>query len=225
MLKDSAVIDFFSNEVALVKINAEEDSVLAKEHHISGFPTLVMLDKDGKEIDRLVGYLPPEEFVQKFRDYAQGIGTLEDLLSRASQEVDRELYLEIAEKYKHRGGAKEARNWYQKVLDEGDVKDSLAGESRMALADLLRYDKKEKEAIEAYQKITKEFPGTWFADDAEVWMAIIYKKMGDTTEAVKRFEAYIKAHPEGGNTDYCKKQIEKIKEARTAPKEEAATDQ
>ncbi|MCK4302266.1 MAG: thioredoxin fold domain-containing protein [candidate division Zixibacteria bacterium] len=219
VLVDSAVIEFLSGEMILVKIDAEADSALAREHHISGYPTTVMLDENGEEIDRLVGYVPPEEYIQTFRDYAKGIGTLDDLLTRVKTESDRALYLNIADKYKYRGAPEEAGVWFTRVVDEGDPRDSLSGESRLALADMMRRSKNWDDAIKAYEAVSKDFSGTETGDDAQVWIAIVYRNQGDTTEALKRFEAFAKANPGTENAEYCQKQIEKL---TAKPEEEVA---
>ncbi len=212
VLVDSAVIDFFNNEMALVIINAEVDSVLTKTYHVSGFPTLVMIEADGNEVDRLVGYLPPEEFLKTFRDYGNGIGTLDDLLNRATTETDRELYSKIAEKYKYRGGSDDAKTWYQKVVDEGDPLDSLSGESRLALADMFRRAKDWETAEAAYKSIIADFGDSPAGTNAEIWTAIVYRQSGDTTKAVAAFEAFIENHPDHENVEYCQKQIKKLTE-------------
>ncbi len=208
---DSAVIDYFVNSVVLVKIDAEKDSATAKAYHVSGYPTLVLVDKAGNEIDRIVGYLPPEEFVQKIDDYQNGVGTLDDLLSQAEGAADRELFLEIADKYKYRGGNEEAKLWFQRVIDEGDAKDSLSGESRMSLADMLRRAKEYDKARSAFAKITKDFKGSMFAEAAEIWTAIVYRQEGDTAQAIKSFEEFIKHYPESEDVEYASGQIKKLK--------------
>ena len=212
VLVDSAVIDFFNNEMALVVINAEVDTALTKQYHVSGFPTLVMIEADGNEVDRLVGYLPPEPFLKTFRDYGNGIGTLDDLLNRATTETDRELYSKIAEKYKYRGGSDDAKIWYQKVVDEGDPLDSLSGESRLALADMFRRAKDWEAALDAYKAVREDFGDSPTSINAEIWTAIVYRRSGDTTKAVAGFEAFIENHPDHENVEYCRKQIKKLTE-------------
>lgn len=194
----------------MVKLNAEVDSALAKEYHISGYPTLVLTNSDGEEIDRIIGYLDPPEFVQKINDYRNGIGTLDDLLSKADTSSDRFLLYEIAEKYKYRGGADEAKVWFSKVIDAGEPTDSLSGESRMALADMVRRTKDYDAAREAFTAVMNDFNGTVFAETAEIWRAIVYKQAGDTTAAVTAFEDFIKHYPESEDIDYAKGQIDKL---------------
>jgi len=54
----------------LKKANAE----LKKQYKITGFPTLIVLDKDGKEIGRQVGYSEggPKAFIEKLEKFKKG---------------------------------------------------------------------------------------------------------------------------------------------------------
>jgi thioredoxin-related protein len=66
-------VDFPSKKeqsAALKKANAE----LKKQYDIKGFPTLIVLDKDGKEIGRQVGYAKggPKAFIKKLEKFKQG---------------------------------------------------------------------------------------------------------------------------------------------------------
>ncbi|HOP07853.1 MAG TPA: thioredoxin domain-containing protein [candidate division Zixibacteria bacterium] len=218
---DSTVKDFFANDMMLVRLNAEEDTVTAQTFHVSGYPTLVMVDKDGNEVDRLVGYLDPEPFLQTWRDYAQGIGTLDDLLSKAETSGERNLYMEIAEKYKYRGGSDDAHTWYEKVVAEAPEPDSMAGEARLALADMIRRAKDYNAAIAEYDLIAKDFADFPAGDEAQIWAGITARQAGDTTNAIKRFEKYVKDNPDAdsNNLGYVKEQIEKLKNP-PPPKEE-----
>lgn len=59
--KDNLVlleIDFPSNPKSLPAATQKQNAELQKKFGVDGFPTLVLLDGDGKEITRHVGYLP-----------------------------------------------------------------------------------------------------------------------------------------------------------------------
>ncbi len=211
MLTDQKVIDFFTNEMFLAKINGKEDTLLKQQHRVSGYPTLVMLDKNGEDVDRIVGYRPPEKFLKILRDYRNGIGTLADLLNQAKTKPDRSLAFEIANKYKYRDSSEDASTWYQKVIDAGDPRDSLSGESRFAIADMYRRAKEYYRALGAFSGIMKDFKGTSFAEDAEIERAIVYRKKADTISAIAAFEDFAKHYPESEDFDYAKKQIAKLK--------------
>jgi thioredoxin-like negative regulator of GroEL len=50
-----------------VKINTHAQPEVATEQNISGTPTVLFLASDGKEVDRVVGFLPPEEMIKKMQ--------------------------------------------------------------------------------------------------------------------------------------------------------------
>ena len=47
-------------KVRIAKLNVDENPQSPAGMHVSGIPTLVMF-KDGKEVDRVVGALPPPQ--------------------------------------------------------------------------------------------------------------------------------------------------------------------
>jgi tetratricopeptide (TPR) repeat protein len=195
----------------LAKINGDVDTTVARKYFVSGYPTAVMLGPDGKEVDRIVGYAPPDEYLKMVQDYKAGIGTLNDLLAKAKDSSDRALYFQIADKYKYNGGSDQAAVWFDKVIAAGAPTDSLSGESRMALADLQRRAKKLDDALAAYTQIETEFGGNIFSEQASIWQAIILRQKADTTGAIGAFEKFIEKYPKSEDVEYAKKQIDKLK--------------
>ena len=228
MFTDPKAIEFFSNEMILAKINAEEDSLTAQKYNIMGFPTSVMINADGSEVDRLVGYAPTEEYIGTFRDYARGIGTLDDLLTKYEANPDREMAFEIADKYKYRGKLDEAADWYGKVIALGEPTDSLSGESRFAIADGHLRDDDYDAALAAFETIAVDFEGTTFGPLAEVYRAVTFRRMDDTTKAIMAFEKFAADYPEHEAADYAREQATKLKgeteaEAAIESKDKAET--
>lgn len=208
---DSQAIDYFLNDVVLVKINAEVDSLLAQKFSVRGYPTAVLLGADGEEIDRLVGFDSTEIYLQTIRDYLQGIGTLEDLLARSETEEDRELFFEIANKYKYSGRTDDAVVWFGKVIDSGDPTDSLSSEARFSIADTYRREDDYETALHEFMALERDFAGGELESTAVIYQAIILRDKGDTTRAIARFEDYMKRFPEGDAVSYAEGQIEKLK--------------
>ena len=60
------VIDQLDNQypdVGVGKVNVDDEQELAMRYGVMSIPTVIFF-KDGKEIDRKVGVMPPEAFVQ-----------------------------------------------------------------------------------------------------------------------------------------------------------------
>ncbi len=195
-----------------VKAHAEAaDSLTAKKYKVSGFPTFVVTDSKGNEIDRIVGYLPAEEFIQTVKDYKNGIGTLDDLLSKVEASPDREMYFDIADKYKYRGAPEDATKWFEKVIADGEPTDSLSGEASFSLADMILRKKEYDAAIEAFTAIKNNFKGTQFDETASIYIPYTIMKKGDTTNAIAGFELFIKEFPKSEDVEYATKKISELK--------------
>ena len=52
----------FEGKVLVGKVNVDEEPELARQFGVMSIPTVVFL-KNGKEVDRKVGVMPPETFV------------------------------------------------------------------------------------------------------------------------------------------------------------------
>lgn len=48
-----------------VRIDADSERDLALKYRISGLPTILFIDSTGREIHRVVGYRPPEDFAKE----------------------------------------------------------------------------------------------------------------------------------------------------------------
>ena len=205
--------EYFTNEMIFVKANAEkDDSTTAKMYNVSGYPTFVITEANGEEIDRIVGYMIAEDFLSTVKDYRNGIGTLDDLLAKAKDSTDRTLFFEIAEKYKYRGGSEEAMNWFGKVIDAGDAKDSLAANSRVATADMTIRNKDYDKALELFGAIEKDFAGSAHGETAILYSAYIYRsKINDTTKSITEYERFLKKYPESEDAEYVSKKIKELK--------------
>lgn len=69
-----------------VRLNAEKEGAdLARTLGVAGYPTVVFLGPDGREVDRIVGYLPPDRFVEQLR-LIRGGDTFAACLDRLSRD-------------------------------------------------------------------------------------------------------------------------------------------
>jgi len=55
--------------VVAVKLNAEKEGRReAARYRVQGYPTILFLSADGKEVGRIGGYLPPRPFLEELKD-------------------------------------------------------------------------------------------------------------------------------------------------------------
>jgi TolA-binding protein len=201
-----------------VKVNAEKDTLTARKYGIAGYPTIVLTNADGSEIDRIYGYLEPPDFIKAIRDYLVGKNTLNDYLDRVAKEPSMSLYYTIADKYVGRKKFAEAESFYNKIL-EGDPENKLgyADSALISLADMKYRAKDYNSSIAFYKDYIAKYPKSDQIPDAELSIAACYAKLEQNDEAVRLFKKFLTDHPQSADTAYAKKQIDKI---LNPPKEE-----
>lgn len=103
-----------------VKVDAENapgGPEFAEKYHVVGFPTVLFIDSEGKEIDRIFGYVGPEAFLSTMKDYAEGRGTLADLAAKSkARPLDLELALDVGFRYAVRGDAVQAKRYFSRLF-------------------------------------------------------------------------------------------------------------
>ena len=60
-------------QLVAMKTDAEKEGMeLARKFGVDSYPTMVFLDPDGNEMERILGYLPPEKFLQRVQKIRVG---------------------------------------------------------------------------------------------------------------------------------------------------------
>ncbi len=208
---DPLVVEL-SKSVVFAKVNAEVDTVAAKSNSVRGYPSILLFDSEGKEIDRIVGYLPGPEFVETINNYINGIGTMDYYKVMSDSAPTPEINYYLAQKYDERGMYEEAEGFYHKVIKENKNNDGeYTSGSMLALASVSLSLDKYDEAVNRYKEAKTKFTDSALVDEADIMIAITYRIKGDTTTAIAAFEDYLKAHPNSPDTGYAITQIEKLK--------------
>ncbi len=215
---DPLVVEL-SKSVVFAKVNAEVDSVAVKTNSIRGYPSILLFDSDGKEIDRIVGYLPGPEFVETINNYLNGIGTLDYYKAISDSAPTPEVNYYLAQKYDERGMYEEAEGFYHKVVKENKNNDGdYTSGSMLSLAGISLSLKKYDEAVERYKVTKAKFNDSAMVNEVDIMIGYTYGKKGDTAAAIKAFEYFLKAHPNSPDTGYAVSQIEKLKNPPTPDK-------
>ncbi|NOZ75927.1 MAG: hypothetical protein GXO90_11255, partial [FCB group bacterium] len=108
---DPQVQKFMGDHFISTQVNAEkgEGIQIRKDYSISGYPTMIFVDSEGKEIDRIIGYRPPDVFLSKVDSVAKNLGTVPALeASVQTNPNDVAQWKRLAAKYEERGAYPEA---------------------------------------------------------------------------------------------------------------------
>jgi len=104
-----------------LKINAEKDEgvILAKKYTVSSYPTIIFLDGEGQELDRIAGFMPAENFLQKSKEIIEGGETFASLQNKITANPDDiESLYKLAEKYAGRNDATNSEKFLRKILEQ-----------------------------------------------------------------------------------------------------------
>jgi TolA-binding protein len=63
LFNDKAVTDLVEKETAPIKVDVAESEKLARKYHIDWTPAFVVVDEQGEELEKWVGYLPKRDFM------------------------------------------------------------------------------------------------------------------------------------------------------------------
>lgn len=136
------MIAFAEENLFSLKIHAREGEGpdLVERYHITGWPTVIMLRPDGTEVDRIIGFAPPEEYLPELIRIKDGENTFESLQKQvADHPADLEAIVLLANKYDEREMYDEAIDTWQSVvrLAADQSEDDQLGRFKIAEADAM----------------------------------------------------------------------------------------
>jgi len=219
---DSSVVEY-SKTIVFAKVDAEADTLTTQKYKIQGYPTIILANADGTEIDRIGGYLEPVEFLETVDNYLNDRETLADYLRRADTNATNEINYILANKYSDRGMNEKALSYFNKVIKaDSKYKDTLTADAMLSVGSIYLRNGDYKKSFDQFNKVIKTFNDTETGADAMLWLAYGYRKRGesgDTTSAIRLYEDFLKKYPESPDTSHALSMIERLKNP-PPPKEE-----
>jgi thioredoxin-related protein len=192
---DAKVGAFIDKNVVPYKIDAEkgEGIEVAKKYGVRAYPTVLLIKSDGEEIDRLLGYMPPDKFLQTLDDYLKGVNTLGALKAEVAKNPnDTSAQYQIAAKYSMQGDLASASPYYKKML-ELDPKGEHADEASFYIAMHVFRTGKDPTLLNSF---ADNYPNSPYAGSAVMSAAGSYLKEKKYDEAQKLYETYFAKHPD-----------------------------
>ena len=139
VFSDAEAGDYLNNNFVCLKVDGEkgEGPGMMEKFGIHGYPTVLVLDAQGNEIDRVVGFGgDKDDFIQTVKDYAAGKNTLSSLIKQANENPgDVELNATVARKLLMRSDTEKALAFYQKVVaSDPDDQNGFTEDARFQIA-------------------------------------------------------------------------------------------
>jgi tetratricopeptide (TPR) repeat protein len=205
-----------SKSIVFSKFDADKDTILAKTYGITGFPTMVLIKPNGTEIDRLVGFYPPEEFVPALFDIMQNRNTLDDYLTRLANHPDSHaLRIEVAEKYQYRSMNVPATMHYDYIIfDDPENLQGFSDNSMLALGRMELKAEHYSDAIDMFNKLQERYPDSELFEEANIYVPYTYMKADEDKKAIEYFEVFKTEFPESEDIEWVDKKIAEIKEGK-----------
>lgn len=202
--KEPKVVNYFKTEkYVLIKINPEKDKGAESKFKVFSYPTLIVYNGKGEEVDRILGYLSGEELLKALDDLKKGIGTLDDLLKKQKKIADQqskenfELLAMIINKYIARADYTEALALVARIVELD--KDNAMNKASKAIFQkgYIYYKwKKYKEAVEALLAIRTLYPKSEEAPMGYLTAGYYCEKIGDKPGALKIYKEFLVYFPD-----------------------------
>ncbi len=205
-----------------LKVDAEagEGPAFVERHHVVGYPTVLFLDSQGNEIDRIFGEVPAQQFFDSARDFLAGRNTLAELEKRFASERAGDLELSFEILLRHAARVDEAPALAHLELLEGaraglakapapadpDARalragtlarlDELAAHGRYVIAKyvLLRGKKQYSRARQSLLELRRRFPGSPYATSALYDLAQACQGLKDAAGTRKALDEFLAAN-------------------------------
>ena len=193
---DKHVIDFSQSNFINLKINTDTDEgfQLFKKFHGVSLPTILFLNPDGNEIDRLIGYHDANTYLGKINDVVKGVNTLDYFLQIYNQYSDSSLIsLNIGNKYLERNLIDDAKPFFYNVLNGKNKKYYQEAEYRLA------YLEYENNNFEPLLTFIDNNPNSDFTYTGIRTMIRYYRGQSDTILEVAYYEKLINFFPTDPN--------------------------
>ncbi|MBL8008494.1 MAG: thioredoxin fold domain-containing protein [Ignavibacteria bacterium] len=177
------------------KIDAEkgEGPELAKKYSVKGFPTIVFVNSDGTEIDRIYGYVPAESFLTIMKDYNAGVNTFGSIQKLLEENPDDPVAnYKMAEKITNNGLEGDVTVYLKKTISaDPNNEKGYTDDAKFMLA-------YKNENPEELTLLIKEYPNSEKVKDGYISLASYYAEKEDYKKAN---EIYSEAFNKFGKND------------------------
>jgi tetratricopeptide (TPR) repeat protein len=193
-------------------VNAKADTTARQRYGIAGLPTVIVAEAGGKEIDRTLGFLTAEDFIETAENYRKGIGTLSAMLGEEeAKSKDSKFLFDLGKKlYAHNRADEADRRFETAVALDPTNTSGVADDALLERVSVSRKNKDWSGAVAHCRDLLLRWPGSDLADDATVSMGYYAAQGGMTEEAEKAYKEYLRRWPNGEDAEFVKEQMKEL---------------
>jgi TolA-binding protein len=196
----------------MAKLNAEVDTTTAQHYRVRGYPTILVLNEKGEEIDRVVGYYRSPEYISQVEDYIAGRNTLSSMIAEEpAKKGDPEFIYKLADRFADHGLPDESRKRFLVfvTLDprnvSGKVDDALYRLARMARSDHDYASDRKYAAM-----IIDRYPDSDMYRSAILELGQGYRKDGQLEKGRLIFLNFAKRFPDDEDASWAREQADTL---------------
>ncbi len=199
---DPRIISFADQNLVSIKVHNQQGdgpSLVAK-YNIQGYPTVMFLRPDGSEVDRIIGYAPPDEYLVAMERISAGDSTFESWRLRVAENPqDLRAQLLLAAAYKARYMVPEYVATGRDIVSLADFGSPAAAEGMFYIASGLASIDTIPDPLLVLLENDPESP---FIHDILADLTQIYSLRRDTLNYVEAFEERISRAIDAGIITY-----------------------
>ncbi len=192
------VVDYATKHQINWKTDAEKDGKdLAKKYGVSGYPTLVFVDGDGNEIDKIVGFYPAPDFLENIKKINERKSTLSYLQTQyANNKTDIKTNLDLATKLVEQDKGADAKQYLNFIISK-DPSNAVGytDDAALTLAMISAKDKKPEAYITEVSALLDKYPTTNMQKDANVFLADKYMEANNEEKAFELYTGLVQKYP------------------------------
>ena len=170
-------------------MDSTQNKELTKQFNIRGIPSFVFVDEYGNEVDRIVGFKPPEEYLAEMKRIREGVNTIPDLMKQLDVHPDNtDVIKMLAEKVEAMGGLKAAISYWEMLFEMDGIDATTRSQANLKMALYLSQEKKDAEMLHSFiasETNTKVLP------DAHRALKDFYRKQEDKEAEAEAYRRYV----------------------------------
>jgi tetratricopeptide (TPR) repeat protein len=206
-----AVIDSLAS-FKCVSLDADRDTAVCAEYDIRLYPTIIVMDPYGGEIDRMVGYHSPDEFLARLSSLRARDALVAEMFKREEQSADDPSFLmDLADLLRNSGTYDAALLRYERAANlDKDKRLGIYEEATYAMAECSLLAGAYREAGDRFRFFVNTNPTSERCGEATMLAALCYERAKDRRTAVEMLGTYL-AGQKGEFTEFASKRLAELR--------------